>query len=410
MVRMDKLLEVTNRIKTHMEAHYSLDMTRGKPSKEQLNLSLPMMDVLSSSSDYQSIEGLDVRNYGGLTGLKECKELMSLVLGVPSNNVIIFGNSSLNAMYDQISRSYTHGVCDSTPWSKLEKVKWICLTPGYDRHFAICEHFNMEMISVPLNNDGPDMDKIEELVKDPSIKGLWCVPKYSNPSGISYSNKVIKRLAALKPAAKDFRIYYDNAYALHGFSDDKDLLNIYLEAKKNNNEDIVYIFTSTSKISFPGSGIAALGCSDNNIKDIESHLKYQTISYDKVNQLRHVRYFKDYQGLKNHAHKHSEILKKKFDIVLNTLESNVKDYANWTTPKGGYFITLTVDHIAKEVVDTCSQCGLKLTKAGATHPYGVDPTNSFIRIAPSYLSLEELKVASNILCDAIIYETLKKNH
>lgn len=383
----------------------NLDISRGKPSKEQVDLSLKMMDVLSSSSNYIDDNGFDVRNYGELLGISEARKLMGDILGLDKDNVIVYGNSSLQIMYDQISRSYTHGVCGSTPWCKLPKVKWICLVPGYDRHFAICEYFGIEMILVELGKDGPDMDKIEELVKDPSVKGLWAVPKYSNPSGISYSDEVIQRLASLHPSASDFRIYYDNAYALHNIDDDEQILNIFDEAKKVGNEDIVYMFTSTSKISFPGGGIAALGASKKNIEDIQKQLRIQTIGFDKINQLRHVRYFKDLDGIKSHMEKHRAILKPKFDVVYSYLDS-LGDLIEYSKPKGGYFVTIKVRGVAKEVVNRCLVLGLKLTEAGATHPYHNDPTNSYIRIAPTYLSLDELHQAMEIIVQAV--EVLSK--
>lgn len=383
----------------------NLDISRGKPSKEQVDLSLKMMDVLSSSSNYIDDNGFDVRNYGELLGVDEARKLMGDILGLDKDNVIVYGNSSLQIMYDQISRSYTHGVCGSTPWCKLPKVKWICLVPGYDRHFAICEHFGIEMISVELDKDGPDMDKIEELVKDPSVKGVWAVPKYSNPSGISYSDEAIQRLASLHPSASDFRIYYDNAYALHNIDEDEQILNIFDEAKKVGNEDIVYMFTSTSKISFPGGGIAALGASKKNIEDIQKQLRIQTIGFDKINQLRHVRYFKNLDGIKSHMEKHRAILKPKFDVVYSYLDS-LGNLIEYSKPKGGYFVTIKVRGVAKEVVNRCLELGLKLTEAGATHPYHNDPSNSYIRIAPTYLSLDELHQAMKIIVQAV--EALSK--
>ena len=396
---MDQKLERFNYLKS---LHLNIDMSRGKPSKEQLDLSLPIMDVLTSKSDYIS-NGIDTRNYGSLEGIKEARKLMGDVLGVNEENVMIFGNSSLKVMYDLISKSFTHGVNGEKPWSKLDKVKWICPVPGYDRHFAICERFGIEMINVPLNEFGPDMDKVEELVKDDNVKGIWCVPKHSNPSGITYSDEVIKRLANLKPKAKDFRIYYDNAYAIHDFDEEVKLLNIFDEAKKVGNEDIVYMFTSTSKVSFPGSGIAAFAGSVNNINDIKEALKYQIISYDKINQLRHARYFKDLDGLKAHIKRHSQILKPKFEIVEEYLSKYVKGLARWNNPTGGYFFCLEVPNKAKEVISLCKECGVTLTEAGATHPYHKDLTNSYIRLAPSYLSIDELKMAMEVICLSIIY-------
>lgn len=374
-----------------------IDMSRGKPSSEQLDLTLPMMDVLTSKSDYIVSNSIDVRNYGGLTGIDECKALMSQVLEVPSSNAIIFGNSSINAMYDQISRSFSHGICGEIPWNKLEKIKWLCPVPGYDRHFAITEFFGIEMINIPMNDDGPDMDLVEEYIKDPSIKGIWCVPKYSNPSGITYSDEVVRRLARLRPAAKDFRIYWDNAYASLDFEEEIKLLNIYEEAKKYNNEDIVYIFTSTSKLSFPGSGIASLGASKRNIDDISKKMSYQTIGYDKINQLRHVRFFVDLNGLKEHAKKHCKILKRKFEIVEKELSKCESKLLKWNKPKGGYFITIQVPGHASEIIKLCRECGVILTDAGSTHPYHKDGSDSYIRIAPSYLSDEDLKIASKII-------------
>ncbi len=381
-----------------------LDMTRGKPCKEQLDLSLGMMDVLSSKVSFLDENSFDVRNYGELDGIPEAKKLMADILGLKPENVIVYGNSSLNIMYDQISRSYSHGVLGSTPWCKLPRIKWICLVPGYDRHFAICERFGIEMISVDLKDDGPDMDKVEELVKDEFVKGIWCVPKYSNPTGITYSNEVIKRLANLKPAAKDFRIYYDNAYALHNIDDkDDQLLNIFDEAKKANNEDIVYLFTSTSKISFPGSGISALGASKANLEEIKKQLSYQIISFDKVNQLRHVRFFKDKNGIVAHMKKHQQILKPKFEIVTSYLEK-ISDIISFNKPKGGYFVTIKVKGNADRVIKRCASCGVKLTEAGATHPYHKDPTNSYIRLAPTYLNEEELKQAMDVIITSIKLE------
>ncbi len=380
-----------------------IDLSRGRPSKEQLDLSLPMMDILTSSSDYLS-SGVDTRNYGCLEGLKECRDLFSPILGVPSNNIIIMGNSSINIMYDQISRSMLFGVCGSTPWSKLNKIKWLCPVPGYDRHFAILEHFGIEMIPIHMDENGPDVDEIEKYISDESVKGLWCVPKYSNPSGITYSDEVVRRLSRLSPKAKDFRIYWDYAYAIHDFDEESKLLNIYEEAKRNGNEDIIYLFTSTSKVTFPGSGISMIGASERNINDIKSHLTIQTIGYDKINQLRHVRFFKTTDGLKNHMKKHGEILKRKFDIVESILSRNLNGLAKWSHPKGGYFVLLEVKGIASQVVERCKECGVVLTAAGATHPYHKDLSNSYIRIAPSSLSDEDLKTAMQVLCVAVKIE------
>ena len=389
----------------YLKLGLNINLSRGKPSKEQLDLSVAVLDVLNSKSDLR-INGVDYRNYGVLDGIEECKNLFSSILEIPSSNIIVCGNSSLNIMYDSVSRSMTHGVCGSTPWCKLPKVKWLCPVPGYDRHFAITEHFGIEMINIPMDDNGPDMDLIEELVKDESVKGIWCVPKYSNPSGITYSDEVVRRFANLKPAAKDFRIYWDNAYAIHDLYDKGDmLLNIFDECKKAGNPDLVYIFTSTSKISFPGAGVAAVAASENNIKDIKASMQYQTIGHDKINQLRHALYFKDMDILKNHMKKHADILRPKFELTEKIFEQELTGLATWSKPKGGYFISLNVNGCAKEVIERCAKCGVVLTPAGSTYPYHNDPTNSNIRIAPSYLSMEDLETALKVLCLSIKIET-----
>ena len=392
-----ELLEQFNKLK---KISLKIDMTRGKPSKEQLDLSLPMMDVLNSDSNYLDESGVDVRNYGKLDGIEECKKLIASMAEVSPENVIIFGNSSLEIMYECIANAFLHGVCGSTPWSKLNKIKWLCPVPGYDRHFAMLEHLGIEMINIPMKDDGPDMDLVEELVKDPEVKGIWCVPKYSNPSGITYSKEVVERFAKLRPSAKDFRIYWDNAYNLHHLYEDKQdsIPELLSFAKKFNNEDIVYKFVSTSKISFPGSGVAALIASKKNLDDVKSHLKYKTIGYDKVNQLRHVRYFKDLDGLKLQMKKHAEIIRPKFELVENYLENNLKGLVKWTKPLGGYFISLYVPSKATEVILMCKECGVTLTEAGCAYPYHKDPTNSHIRLAPTYVELDELKKAMEVIC------------
>ena len=303
-----------------------LDMSRGKPSTEQLNLSMGMMDVLTSDSDLVCEEGVDCRNYGVLDGIKEAKQLLADMMEIPKDNIVIFGNSSLNVMFDTVSRCMTHGVLGSTPWCKLDKVKFLCPVPGYDRHFSITEYFGIEMIPVPMTMEGPDMDVVEELVNnDPAVKGIWCVPKYSNPQGITYSDETVHRFAKLKPAAEDFRIFWDNAYGIHHLYEDKQdyLLEILMECKKEGNPDMVYKFSSTSKISFPGSGIAAIGASDANLAEIRKQMKIQTIGHDKVNQLRHARFFKDIHGMVQHMKKHADIMRPKFDIVLETLENEI---------------------------------------------------------------------------------------
>jgi len=379
-----------------------LDMSRGKPSVEQLDLSMGMMDVLSSDDDLTCEDGTDCRNYGGLTGIDEAKELLGDMMEVNPNNIIIYGNSSLNVMYDTVSRSMTHGVMGNTPWCKLDKVKFLCPVPGYDRHFAITEYFGIDMINVPMSEDGPDMDMVEELVaSDDTIKGIWCVPKYSNPQGYSYSDETVRRFARLKPAAPDFRIYWDNAYGVHHLYDhDQDhLIEILAECKRAGNPDLVYKFASTSKISFPGSGITAIAASHNNLEDIERQLKNQTIGHDKVNQLRHVRFFGDIHGIVEHMKKHADILRPKFETVLEVLERELGglEIGSWIAPRGGYFISFdALDGCAKAIVAKAKEAGVVMTGAGATFPYGKDPHDSNIRIAPSYPTPEELAVAAEV--------------
>ena len=394
--------ELLNEFKKFKKMGLHIDMTRGKPSSEQLDLSMPVLDVLSSKSKFISEEGFDCRNYGCLTGLKECKDLFASILEVSSENIIVYGNSSLNIMYECLSDAFLYGVCGSTPWSKLKKVKWLCPVPGYDRHFAMCEHLGIEMINVPMNKDGPNMGVIEELVKDPLVKGIWCVPKYSNPTGITYSNEVVKRFAKLKPAANDFRVYWDNAYALHDFYEDGDeLLEIFSMAKKYNNEDLFFEFTSTSKISFPGAGVAVIAVSHNNFKDIQNHLTYKTIGYDKINQLRHVKYLKNLSHFKRMVQLQASILKPKFELIDKILKEKVGGIATWTKPNGGYFISLHVPGKAKEVIEKCKECGVILTDSGCAFPYHFDKDNSHIRIAPSPLSFYDLTIAMNVLCTVI---------
>lgn len=410
MEKREQLNQLLKEYDAYKALNLKLNMARGKPCKEQLDLSMPMMDVLHSGVNLVCEDGTDCRNYGILGGIDECKRLLGDIIEVPSYNIIIFGNSSLNVMYDSMARSFTHGVMGCEPFSKQGKLKWLCPVPGYDRHFAITEYFGFEMINIPMTPNGPDMDLVEKYVKDPAVKGIWCVPKYSNPDGITYSNATVKRFAKLKPAAKDFRIYWDNAYSVHHLYEDKQdfLLEILDECKKAGNPDIVYKFTSTSKISFPGSGIAALAASDANIKDIKSQMGIQTIGYDKVNQLRHVLFFKNLEGVKAQMRKHADILRPKFEMVERILEEEVKGIAKWNNPRGGYFISLYVNGVAKEVVQRCKECGVELTPAGATYPYHNDPHNSNIRIAPSFPSIDELEKATRILCLAVKIETLKK--
>ena len=380
----------------------NLDMSRGKPSAAQLDLAMGMMDVLNSKSDLKCQEGVDCRNYGVLDGIQEAKQLLADMMEVPKDNIVIFGNSSLNVMYDTIARSMTHGVMGSTPWCKLDKVKFLCPVPGYDRHFAITEHFGIEMINVPMTESGPDMDLVEKLVsEDEAIKGIWCVPKYSNPQGITYSDETVHRFAKLKPAAEDFRIYWDNAYGIHHLYEDKQdyLIEILMECKKEGNPDMVYKFCSTSKVSFPGSGVSAIAASDANLVDIRKQMTIQTIGHDKLNQLRHARFYKDIHGMVEHMKLHADILRPKFETVLSVLETELGGLGigSWLAPRGGYFISFdAMEGCAKAIVAKAKEAGLIMTPAGATFPYGKDPKDSNIRIAPSYPTPEELKIAAEI--------------
>ncbi len=379
-----------------------LDMSRGKPSKAQLDLSMGMMDVLNSDVNLTCEDGVDCRNYGVLDGINEAKQLLSDMSEVPKENIVIFGNSSLNVMYDTISRSMTHGVMGSTPWCKLDKVKFLCPVPGYDRHFAITEHFGIEMINIPMTEEGPNMDMVEALVNnDDSVKGIWCVPKYSNPQGITYSDQVVRRFARLKPAAKDFRIYWDNAYTIHHLYEDKQdyLIEILMACKQEGNPDMVYKFCSTSKISFPGSGIAAIAASTANLADIRKQMTIQTIGHDKLNQLRHARFFGDIHGVVEHMKKHAEILRPKFEAVLDGLDKELGglEIGSWIRPRGGYFISFdALEGCAKAIVAKAKEAGVVMTGAGATFPYGKDPKDSNIRIAPSFPTPEELALATEI--------------
>ena len=405
-------------LKSDLEAQFEdvkaqnlhLDMSRGKPSTEQLNLSMDMMDVLRSDSDLVCEEGVDCRNYGVLDGIAEAKQLLADMMEVPKDNIVIFGNSSLNIMYDTIARSMTHGVMGSTPWAKLDKVKFLCPVPGYDRHFAITERFGVEMINIPMTESGPDMDMVEKYVNnDETVKGIWCVPKYSNPQGVSYSDETVKRFANLKPAAKDFRIFWDNAYVIHHLYDDNqdEILDIISECEKAGNADMVFEFASTSKVSFPGSGVAALAASKDNLADIKKQLTIQTIGYDKLNQLRHVRFFKDINGLKEHMRKHAEYMRPKFEATLKVLDSELTGLGigSWFAPHGGYFISFdAMEGCAKSIVAKCAEAGVKLTNAGATFPYGKDPKDSNIRIAPSFPTPEDMALAADIfvLCVKLV--------
>ncbi len=388
-----------------------LDMSRGKPGASQLDMQMDIMDVMNSSSDYKTEAGFDSRNYGILDGIPEAKKLMADMMGVADpEQVVVCGNASLTIMYDTISRCMTHGVLGNTPWCKLDKVKFLCPVPGYDRHFAITQHFGIEMITVPMTAEGPDMDMVEKLVsEDETIKGIWCVPKYSNPQGYSYSDATVKRFAALKPAAKDFRIFWDNAYVIHHLYDTEqaEILDIISECEKAGNPNLVFEFSSTSKVSFPGGGIAAIASSKENLDEMKKSMTIQTIGYDKINQLRHVRYFKDLDGLNAHMKKHAQIMRPKFEAVIKVLNEELGGLgiAEWTNPKGGYFISFeAMDGCAKKIVAKCKEAGVVLTGAGATFPYGVDPKDSNIRLAPTLPTPEELAAAADlfVLCVKLV--------
>ncbi len=387
-----------------------LDMSRGKPGADQLDLSMDMLKTVIGVCDCKAENGFDCRNYGVLDGLPECKALFAEMLEVSPDNIIIGGASSLNLMFDYIAQCMTKG-SGGAPWMQQGKIKFICNVPGYDRHFTICEHFGIEMLNVEMTENGPDVEKIRELVKDESVKGMFCVPKYSNPDGITYSEDTVRALAALQPAAKDFRVIWDNAYVVHDLTDTPDrLLNIFEACKPFGTEDMFVEFTSTSKISFPGAGVSAIAASDNNIKAIKARLAMQTISYDKMNQLRHVKYFKNLDGITAHMKKHAAIIAPKFAIVLEALENELKenDLARWTKPNGGYFISLnTTGCSAKRVGELCKELGVVLTSVGATYPYGKDAQDRNIRIAPTYPSTDELKKAVEVLCLCIKLATLE---
>ena len=391
-----------------------LNMARGKPSLEQLNLSFPMMDVMNSYNGMAAEDGTDCRNYGELEGIEEARRLIAEIMDTTADHVICFGNSSLNVMYDMVSRAMTHGVCGSTPWVKLPEVKFLCPVPGYDRHFAITEFFGIKMINIPMLETGPDMDLVEQYVKsDPSIKGIWCVPKFSNPEGVIYSDETVLRFANLKPAAEDFRIYWDNAYSVHYLYDDKkpQIPDLVRECQKAGNPDLVYKFASTSKITFPGSGISGMAVSKRNRDSILEMLKIQTIGPDKVNQLRHVRFLKNRAGVEEQMKKHAAILRPKFEMVEKVLDTELlaRGIGSYLKPLGGYFISYNApEGTAKRIVQLAKECGVTMTGAGAPFPYGKDPKDSVIRIAPSFPPLEELEKAAEIFAICVKLATIEK--
>ncbi|MCK9862134.1 aminotransferase class I/II-fold pyridoxal phosphate-dependent enzyme [Paenibacillus sp. ATY16] len=406
--------ELQGKYNEYKNQNLKLDMSRGKPCPEQLELSMEMLDILKSDDQIKAMDGTDCRNYGGVDGIHEAKELFAQMLEVSTKEIIIGGNSSLNMMYDALSRAMLFGVSEGEmPWGKLPKVKFLCPSPGYDRHFAICELLNIEMITIDMKQDGPDMDTIERLVSDDdSIKGIWCAPKYSNPDGITYSAKIVDRLACMKTKARDFRIFWDDAYTVHHLTDKPDQLkNILAACKTAGYPNRVYMFSSTSKITFPGSGVAMIASSEENVNAIKKQLGIQTIGPDKINQLQHVRFLRSLDNLNVHMKKQAAIIKPKFDLVLHQLEVDLggKNIAEWNKPNGGYFISLnTLDGCAKEVVNMAAQIGVTLTNAGATYPYGKDPRDRNIRIAPTFPSIQELELAIKVLCVCVQLISIKK--
>lgn len=415
---ISELEKIYNNLKNeynfYKEKNLNLDMSRGKPSPKQLSLSDEMLKVVISSKDYMGEKGVDYRNYGVLDGIDAAKNLFSKILEVKPSEVIVGNNSSLNMMYDTVMRCLLFGSGEGkTPWIKQGKIKFLCPSPGYDRHFAICEHFGIEMINIPMDENGPDMNTVKQYVEqDENIKGIWCVPKYSNPTGITYSDDVVKAFSNLNPKADDFRIFWDNAYAVHHLYEDEDrLLNLKELLEKNNKDDMIFIFGSTSKITHSGSGIAAFASSESNVKFMKKLLSVQTIGSDKLNQLRHTKFLSSYEELKKHMKKHAEIIRPKFEKVLEILDRELKglNIAEYTRPKGGYFISFdTIEGCAKRTVQLCRECGVTLTGAGATFPYGKDPLDKNIRIAPTYPPIEELEEAMEIFVISLKLATFEK--
>lgn len=392
------LSEAKQQYEKYLSMHLNLNMSRGKPAPDQLAISSGLLDAIDSKT-VLNVNGNDYRNYGILDGIPEAKELFASLCGVKTSQICVMGNSSLNIMYDMVQRGMQFGYSGEKPMNAQKNLKWLCPVPGYDRHFSVTELFGFELICVPMTETGPDMDVVEEYVKDETVKGIWCVPKYSNPQGYVYSDETVERFAKLKPAAKDFRIYWDNAYGVHFLDEDVPLLNLLNEAEKYGNEDIVFMFGSTSKISFAGAGVAYICCSENNMTQLKKLLSYQTIGHDKINQYAHVLYYKNADGIKEHMKKMANVLRPKFLKVFEVLESEGKGLMTWTVPKGGYFISCDLpEGTAKRTVELAKEAGVVFTGAGATYPYKKDPHDSNVRIAPSYPPVNELGVAMNVFC------------
>ncbi|MCR4672038.1 MAG: aminotransferase class I/II-fold pyridoxal phosphate-dependent enzyme [Lachnospiraceae bacterium] len=414
----EDLLRIRESLQEKYEAYKAegldLNMSRGKPNAEQLHLSMGMMDVFHLESDLKAEDGTDCRNYGNLEGIPEAKRLLASIAEVEPENIILFGNSSLNTMFDMVSMAFCHGVLGNEPWCRQGEIKFLCPVPGYDRHFRITELFGFKMINIPMDQDGPDMDMVEQYVNnDPTVKGIWCVPKYSNPQGYSYSDETVRRFAALNPAAPDFRIFWDNAYSVHHlyYARYDVILEILAECRKAGHPDMVYKFTSTSKISFPGAGIAAIASSKANLDEIREYTGVQTIGHNKINQLRHVRYFRDIYGIQAQMRRHADIIRPKFELVESVLDDDLGGLGigTWTNPRGGYFISFdSMEGCAKAIVARAQEAGLTLTPAGATYPYGYDPMDSNIRIAPTYPSMEELYIAIDLFTVCVRLVSIEK--